>query len=102
MFFVDKRLGIEVVSSWSQQTLQLFNGGDERQVVCADEDAFCCSVMTRRIIVLTIFGEPNLHGAYKAQRIDNVESISRSCLSSSDRDEVAWEEVVIGRDARNS
>ena len=50
--------------------------------------------MTRRIIVVTIFDEPNLHG--------NVESISHSCISSLDRDELAWEEVVMGQDTRNS
>ena len=56
--------------------------------------SFSRSVMTRRIIVVTIFDEPNLHG--------NVESISHSCISSSDRDELAWEEVVMGQDTRNS
>ena len=36
--YVDKRLGIEVVSSWSLQTLQLFRYDEQRHVVCADED----------------------------------------------------------------
>ena len=43
MRFGDKRLGIEVVSSWSLQTLQLYNGGDERQVVRAKEESVLSS-----------------------------------------------------------
>ena len=56
-FFADKRLGIEVVSSRSLQTLQLFsggdfNGGDERQVVCADDDARLSSNCSQFVLSL--------------------------------------------------
>ena len=47
------------------------------------------SEMIRRIIVMTISGEPDCAEHAQHQQINNVESISHSCVSSSDRDEFA-------------
>ena len=59
------------------------------------------SEMTRQIIVMTISSEPDSAEHAQHQQVNNVESISHSCVSSPDRDELAWEKVVVGQDARN-
>ena len=75
--YVDKRKGIEVVSSRSLQTLQLYRGDGERRrrfvrmkmsvFLRIAPTSFSRSVVTRRsIVVTTVSWRARLHGAYIA------------------------------------